>query len=145
MPKVDSYRDLRVWQAAIDLVPAVYALLKRFPKEETFALAGQVRRAVVSVAANIAEGHARQHTREFLQHLSIARGSLAEVDTLLVIAEKLGYISAPELESVSEHLQKVRMLLYGLARGLRAGPGTRNPEPGPGPGTRNPEPGGDTL
>ena len=130
---IQSYRDLRVWQQAIELVPPVYLLLKKFPKEENYALAGQIRRAAVSVAANIAEGHARQHTREFLQYLSIARGSLAELDTLLVIAERLKYLTGSHVQKIGAQMKTVRMLQHGLTRRLqaRAGPGPRTPDPGP--------------
>jgi four helix bundle protein len=133
---VRSYRDLRVWQNAIDLIPEIYILLKKLPKEENYALADQIRRAAVSVAANIAEGHARQHTREFLQHLSIARGSLAELETLLIIAEKLQYVSRSDLRDIEDRSRTVGMLLHGLTRRLRADPGPRAPDPAHG------EPGG---
>src|SRR4051794_28308447 len=76
---VTNFRDLRVWQAAMGLVTAVYQLTQTFPREETYGLAGQMRRAAVSVPSNIAEGHAREHLREYLHHLSIAQGSLAEL------------------------------------------------------------------
>lgn len=120
--KIQSYRDLKAWQQAIELVPPVYGLLRKLPREETYALAGQIRRSVVSVAANIAEGHARQHTREFLQHLSIARGSLAELDTLLVVAEKLEYLTADDVQPVTARMKSIRMVLHGITRGLRADP-----------------------
>ena len=89
MGEKNNYRDLVVWQRAIDLVPEVYQLVKKLPKEETYALGDQLRRAVVSIPANAAEGQARQHHKEFLQHLSIAKGSLAELHTLLTVAQKL--------------------------------------------------------
>lgn len=81
-----SHQDLIVWQRAMQLVPLVYAVARRLPVEERYALADQLHRAAVSIPANIAEGQARQHHREFIQALTIARGSLAEVDTLLMIA-----------------------------------------------------------
>ncbi len=74
---VKSYRDLRVWQAGMDLAERVYRLTEAFPRHETYGLAGQVQRAAVSVPSNIAEGHAREHTREYLHHLSMAQGSLS--------------------------------------------------------------------
>ena len=79
---VQNYRDLKVWQESMDLTPEVYRLQRKLPKEETYGLGDQIRRAAVSIPANIAEGHARQHTKEFLQYLAIARGSLAELETL---------------------------------------------------------------
>ena len=85
MEKKADYTELVVWQRAMALVPDVYTLLKAFPQEETYALADQIRRAVVSIPANIAEGQARQHRKEFIQHLSIAKGRLAELHTLLMM------------------------------------------------------------
>lgn len=94
-----SYRDLIVWQKAIKLVKIVYRLSAMFPIEERYGLVSQIRRAAVSVPSNIAEGQARKSTGEFLQFLSHAEGSLAEVDTQLVIAIELGFATQ---EGVSE-------------------------------------------
>src|SRR5215212_10628 len=91
---INSYRDLRVWNAGIDLVGDVYRLTQDFPPHETYTLASQMQRAAISVPSNIAEGHAREHLKEYLHHLSIAQGSLAELDTQLEIARRLGYSSA---------------------------------------------------
>ena len=88
---MQSYRDLIVWQKSIDLVTAVYELVKLFPREELYALSSQIRRAVVSIPSNIAEGHNRNSDKEFVQFLCIARGSLGELETQLIIAEKLNY------------------------------------------------------
>lgn len=109
-----SYRDLVVWQRAINLVPEIYELLKPFPKHEDFALVNQIRRAVVSIPANIAEGQARQHPKEFRQFLSIARGSLAELHTLLVVANRLGYISEDQLHELDKSMGQIRKPLIGL-------------------------------
>jgi four helix bundle protein len=115
MPEgVKSFRDLRVWRSAMELVPVVYQLVKLLPREERFALADQMRRAAISVPANIAEGHARRYTKEYLQHLSIARGSLAELHTLLLLAEKLGYVRSQQVRPLEQALQDVRMPLAGL-------------------------------
>ena len=83
--KIRSFRDLRVWQVGMDLVEAVYGLTRAFPTHETYGLISQIRRAAVSIASNIAEGHTRHHLNEYLQHLSIAQASLAELDTQLEI------------------------------------------------------------
>jgi four helix bundle protein len=109
-----GYRDLVVWQRAIDLVPAVYTVVRSFPKHETYALSDQVRRAVVSIAANIAEGQARQHRKEFLQHLAIARGSLAEVHTLIVVAQRLRHVSDAQVASLENQLTEIAKPLNGL-------------------------------
>ena len=122
--RVTSYRDLKVWQRAIDLVPEVYELLRSFPKHETYALADQIRRAVVSIPANIAEGQARQHRKEFLQSLYVARGSLAELETLLVVAEKLSYLGAEATAPVLAAMTELRRMLSGLISRLHGRTGT---------------------
>ncbi len=113
-----NYRDLRVWQEAMELVPEVYGLIQRLPKIETFAMADQMRRAAVSIPANIAEGQSRRHAREFLQHVSIVRGSLAELETLLLLAARLGYIASEEMSPVGERLIQLRFGLYALSAAL---------------------------
>lgn len=118
MDEKQSYQDLVVWQRAIAMVPEIYRLLSTFPKAETYALADQLRRAAVSVPANIAEGQARAHRKEFLQHLSIAKGSLAEVHTLLIVAQRLGYLSLAQLEQVESLLSDIRRPLVGLMSSL---------------------------
>ena len=80
---INSFRDLRVWQAGMELVEQVYLLTKSFPKQEIYGLTSQIQRAAVSVPSNIAEGHTREHSKEFLHHLSIAQASLAELETQL--------------------------------------------------------------
>jgi four helix bundle protein len=115
---VRSFEDLEVWRLAMDLVPNVYRLTERLPKHELFGLTGQIRRAAVSVSANIAEGQARYHTKEFLHHLSIARGSLAELFTLALLAERLSYLSPLEREGLAEKIAHVRKLLSGLIKSL---------------------------
>jgi four helix bundle protein len=100
--KVGGYRDLFVWRESIAFVPDVYAVVSGFPVHERLALSAQIRRAAVSVPTNIAEGYARFYPREFLHHLGIARGRLAELHTLLVVAEQLGYIE-PDVLVDLEH------------------------------------------
>jgi four helix bundle protein len=120
---VKSYRDLRVWQASIALSHDIYAVTARFPNCETFGLSQQLRRAAVSVASNVAEGHARGGTREFLRFLAIARGSLAEIDTQLTIAFRLGYVVDRDVAHLSSSIDVVsrmlRRLEQTLARRLR--------------------------
>lgn len=113
-----SYRDLIVWQKAIELVPTVYASLRQFPAEENFALSQQIRRSVVSVPANIAEGQARNHRKEFVQHLAVAKGSLAELDTLLTVAQRLGYVSEMELSSLEDRIADIRRPLTALMQSM---------------------------
>src|SRR3989440_2008829 len=93
-----SFRDLRVWMAAMDLVEDVYLLTQDFPKHELYALASQIHRAAVSVPSNIAEGHTREHLKEYLHHLSMAQASLAELETQLEIATRLKYLLTGQLK-----------------------------------------------
>ncbi|MBX9577955.1 MAG: four helix bundle protein [Chthoniobacterales bacterium] len=113
-----NYKDLLVWQKAIQLTPHVYSLVKKFPKEETFALGMQICRAVISVASNIAEGQARGHKKEFLQHLNIAKGSLAELHTQMIIAEKLSYLKHEEVRKVESDIDILWKVLHGLINSL---------------------------
>ena len=89
---VQSYRELIVWQKAIDLVVAIYRITQSFPREEAFGLTSQLRRAAVSIPSNIAEGQGRRSAKEFQRFLDIARGSLQEVETQLLIANRLHYL-----------------------------------------------------
>ncbi len=109
-----SYRDLEVWQKSMSLVVNCYQITKRFPKSETYGLASQMQRASVSIPANIAEGRERQYTREFLQHLSIAYGSLAELETLVEIAERLEYIDSNRSKQILDKTAEVGRMLNGL-------------------------------
>lgn len=92
-----SYRDLIVWQRAIDYVVETYKLTGRFPRTELYGLVSQLQRAVVSVPLNVAEGAGRIHTREFLHHVGIARGSLFEAETQIIVAHRLGYASQEDI------------------------------------------------
>src|SRR5512135_99739 len=104
-----NYRDLIVWQQGIQLAKAVYVVLQKFPKQEMYALSDQIRRAAVSVPSNIAEGQARRAPAEFRRFLHIALGSLAEVDTQLVLAREFGYVRDEDLAEVDKRIQGVRM------------------------------------
>jgi len=115
---INGYRDLLVWQRAMDLVIEAYGLAKRFPGEERYALAQQLRRAAVSVPSNIAEGHGRKHLGDYVRHVSIARGSLMEMETQLSIAGRMGYISNEEEERVITQASEVGRMLSGLLRAL---------------------------
>ena len=129
-----NYRDLQVWQEAIKLVEAVYRISRAMPQDERFGLCAQMQRAAVSVPANIAEGYGRDHRKEYLHHLSMARASLMELETHLIIAQKLGFVERGVLLSPWEQSQVVGRLLRALARSLggRSGlpkPQTPNPKP----------------
>ncbi|HEX9544374.1 MAG TPA: four helix bundle protein [Pyrinomonadaceae bacterium] len=113
-----SFRELRVWQQAIDLVEKIYLLTQNFPKQETYGLVSQLRRAVISVPSNIAEGHTREHIKEYLHHLSMAQASLAEVETQLEIGVRLEYISRNQLSKVLEEISGLGKQLYALRNAL---------------------------
>jgi len=117
-PVFKSYRDLEVWQRAMELVVECYQITKSFPKHEVFGLAGQLQRAAISVPANLAEGRARQHTKEFIQHISIAYGSLAELETHIQIAEHLNYIDKSQVDSLMGKAAAIGRMLNGLRRSL---------------------------
>ena len=118
MKKVESYQDLLAWDWAMDLVIECYDLVKSFPRDETFGLTSQIRRAAVSVPANIAEGHARDSLREYVRHLTIARASLAEVETHVLIALRLGYLEANRGEALLGRAAELGRILNGLKRAL---------------------------
>jgi four helix bundle protein len=111
---VRTFRDLVVWQKAIDLVTKIYRVTQNFPKEEMFGLISQLRRAAVSVPSNIAEGQGRLTEKEFRQFLGNARGSLSEVDTQIIIAKNLGYLDESDFKDLSAMIAEVGRVLKGL-------------------------------
>lgn len=117
---IRSHRDLLVWQKGVDLVERCYEITRTFPKSEQYGLASQLQRAAVSIPANIAEGKARGTTNAFLNHLTIAGGSLAELDTHLVIARRLNYINEEELNKLVEKAEEIGRMLTGLRRSLNS-------------------------
>lgn len=115
---VQSHRELIAWQKAMELVKLVYDLTDKFPREELFGLTVQIRRAVVSVPSNIAEGQGRNSTKEFINHLSIAYGSLMETETQILIAEMRRYITVEELNTVPKKSAEVGRVVNGLSNSL---------------------------
>ncbi len=116
---ITSYRDLQVWRRAIDLAEAVYQATAQWPKDERFGLISQIRRAAVSVASNIAEGSARRTTGEFLQFIGMSRGSLAETETQIIIAQRLRYLSKPAATNLLASAEEISRMLVALAGALR--------------------------
>ena len=116
---VSNYRELIVWQKAMDLVEAIYRVTEAFPDRELYGLSRQIRRAAISVPSNIAGGHGRSSTREFLHFLSIARGSVKEVETQVLIAERLAYINGDQSSHLVARTAEGSRLLSGLPRSLR--------------------------
>ena len=112
--EIRHYRDLLVWQKAVDWVDAIYAATREWPKEERYGLISQVTRAAVSVPSNIAEGCARRSTGEFVRFLSIARGSLAEVETQLIIGTRQGYLDQASQKALLDAADEISRMLAGL-------------------------------
>lgn len=116
--KSQSYKDLVVWQKGIALAKLIYTLTARFPSEEKFGLIAQMRRAAISIPSNIAEGQARHTTGEFIQFISHAEGSVAELNTQLVLAIELGFCSDGTSAPVADLTEDLRRMLNGLRRKL---------------------------
>ena len=115
---VKKYNELIAWQKAMDLVQAIYKATGQFPREELYGLTIQIRRASVSIPSNIAEGQGRKTTNEFMHHLSIAYGSLMEVETQMLIAERLSYLSPAQTQNLIECTGAVGRIINGLLRSL---------------------------
>jgi len=117
---VFSYRDLSVWQLAMNLTEAVYAVTRTFPQIELYALANQLQRAAVSIPSNIAEGHARNTTRDYLRFVSIAMGSLAEVETQIELAARLNYLGIEQRDALFTTTDELGRMLQGLRKSLQS-------------------------
>ena len=115
---VNSFRDLRVWQAGMELAESIYQLTATFPKQEMYGLTSQLRRAAVSVPSNIAEGHTRESTKEYLHHISMAQASLAEVQTQVELAGRLGYAAAEKIAHIIEACVTLSKQLFALRNAL---------------------------
>jgi four helix bundle protein len=116
--KPQSYRDLLVWQKSIALAKVIYKLTAEFPSEEKFGLISQMRRAAVSVLSNIAEGQARNTTGEFVQFISYAEGSLAELDTQLILSVELNLLTADKVKTCADSIDELRRMLNSLRRAV---------------------------
>ena len=115
---IRSYRDLAVWQLALDLSVQIYSLTRGFPREELYGLTSQLRRSSVSIASNIAEGSARS-TKDFRHFLSISLGSTFELSTQLILVRRLGYASQEELDHIEGLTNRIGVMLRSLRRSLR--------------------------
>lgn len=118
MAAFNSYRDLKAWQMGMDVSELAYKLTARFPKHEVYGLCSQIQRAAISIPANIAEGHARDSTKEFLRFLAIAQGSLAELETHLLLAQRFGCTDTNELEKIMILTNETGKIMRGLQRSL---------------------------
>lgn len=116
---IASYQDLRVWQAGMELVVRIYRLARCLPPSEKYGLASQMQRAAVSVPANLAEGHGRRHLGDKLRYFSVANGSLKELETEVLIAKRLGYVTPSEADDVALAAAELGRMLACLTRSLR--------------------------
>ena len=119
MVVIRSYRDLQVWQKAMDLVVETYRLAKGFPRSEIYGLTTQMQKAAVSVPANIAEGHGREHLGDYLHHLSMANGSLMELETHCLIAVRLKYLEENDAKSFLGCTSELGRMMAGLIHRLK--------------------------
>ncbi len=115
---VQCYRELIVWQKALNLAKLCYQVTKKFPKDELFGITSQIRRAAASIPANIAEGNGRMHIKEYLNHLSIANGSLAEVETHLLLSREVELLSESDLQECLALANEIGRMLTALRTAL---------------------------
>ncbi len=116
---MNRFKELKVWQKAIDIVVDVYKLTAKFPQNERFGLISQIQRAAVSIPSNVAEGAGRNNKGEFYQFLGIANGSPFELETQLMIASKLGYSDITETENICSKVSEVQNMIFGLQKTLK--------------------------
>mgnify|MGYP002640493770 CR=1 FL=1 len=114
---MSDYKDLEVWKKAIEVVADIYRLTSSFPDSEKFGIISQMRRAAVSIPSNIAEGSARHHSKDFTHFLRIADGSAAELETQVIISEKLGFVA--DTETLAQEIIVIRRMLAALIKSLR--------------------------
>lgn len=118
--EIKSYRDLQVWRVAMDVAEDVYVLTKSFPNSETYGMATQIRRAAVSVAANIAEGHGRETSGAFVNFLRMSQGSLKELETHLLLAVRVGLLDRDDIEPAMQMCDELGRMLRSLIRSIQS-------------------------
>ena len=116
--KSSDFRELKVWQKAMDLTVEIYSIVRLLPQEETYALSDQMRRAVVSIPSNIAEGQGRDTMKEFNRFLSVARGSLRELSTQLEICERVNYLDQTKTVKAASLIEEIDKMLNALSKSL---------------------------
>jgi four helix bundle protein len=117
---IKTYRELEVWKRGVDLVTEIYSLTKKLPSDERFGLIAQLQRSAISIPSNIAEGYGRSHRGDYLHHLSMANGSLCELETQLIIAGRLKYITRSEAKIAWGLCQETGKMLNAIIKGLKA-------------------------
>lgn len=114
-----QFKELTVWQKAVALATDVYSITKDFPTEEKFGLTSQIRRSVVSISSNIAEGAGRKSKKEFKHFLDIAYGSASELETQLLIAQNLNFLNSKHYKTLSERINEIQKMIYSLSKSLK--------------------------
>ena len=114
-----NHKELEVWKRSVDLVLKLYKITEKYPHSENYGLVDQIRRAAVSIPSNIAEGCGRNSDKELIRFLYISIGSLAEVDTQLIISNKLGYLDIDKLDDIADELNIIKKMLLGLIKYLK--------------------------
>jgi four helix bundle protein len=115
---MEGYKDLKVWQLGVEISISIYRLTEAFPQRELYGLSSQMRRASISIPSNIAEGHTRAQTKDFVRFLAIARGSVSELETQLIIATRLGLVQQTDAQKIKDMLEEESRMLAGLRRSL---------------------------
>ena len=126
--RIQSYKDLGVWQKSVELAVDLYGLTRRFPSHERFAMVSQIQRAAVSIGSNIAEGWGKSGSGYYLNAISHARGSLRELETLLLIAHRVGYIKRETFLALAERTDEIARMLFGLSRSVANSAATGRPD-----------------
>jgi len=116
---MESHKDLEIWKRSVDLVTAIYEVTKSFPKEEVYGIINQMRRCAISIPSNIAEGAARNSGKEFIYFLYIALGSISELETQIIISEKLSYLKKISSEQIQNELIELKNMTIGLIKYLK--------------------------
>jgi four helix bundle protein len=117
---VSSYQDLKAWQVAMDIAEEIYLASRGLPKHELYGLSSQMQRAAVSIPSNLAEGHARSSSKEYLNHISIALGSLVELETQVILAKRLQYLNSSSAEACLQCLDELGKMIRGLQKSLKS-------------------------
>ncbi|NBX04038.1 MAG: four helix bundle protein [Alphaproteobacteria bacterium] len=120
MSPIKNYRDLKVWQKAMDMVALVYELTAQFPADQKYVLVSQMQRSALSVPSNIAEGRSRHSEKDFVYHLNIARGSLAELETQVILSCRLGYMNKQDENTLLQMTEEITKMLHGLKSSLKS-------------------------
>ena len=120
MAKIKNYRDLVVWQKAMDLTTMLYQIVRKLPKEETYALSDQMRRAAISIPSNIAEGFGRNSTKEYIHFLYITKGSVCELETQLMLCVRIEYLTEIEIQPIMILLEEIGKMITTITKNLNA-------------------------